>query len=229
MKDLLKQLSALFAAGVAAACCLGIPVVLAAMGAVGLGFLVRDAYLLPIFAVFVSFTLWLLARSARRRGNLKPLWLSVAGGLAAIAGLWLLVTGLYPRTWLLYAGLAALVAGTLWDAIRGRTGAPRPSSAPAPEPDPRKRLASRALLAAVAGAALYGMYESVELHSPANGKASADGKTVKCFGIAKAGQNDCATAKHGCNGQATVNYDPTDFKYVPSGACLKLGGKLAQD
>ncbi|MDA8110641.1 MAG: MerC family mercury resistance protein [Betaproteobacteria bacterium] len=221
-------MSALLGAGVAAACCLGIPVVLAAMGAAGLGFLVRDAYLLPIFAAFVALTLWLLARSARRRGDLKPLWLSVAGGVTAIAGLWLLVTALYPRAWLLYAGLAALVAGTLWDALRGWIGAPRAALVPAPKSDPRKRLASRALLAAVAGAALYGMYESVELRSGADGKTDAGGKTVKCFGIAKAGQNDCATAKHGCNGQATVNYDPTDFKYVPSGACLKLGGKLAQ-
>jgi len=48
----------------------------------------------------------------------------------------------------------------------------------------------------------------------------------KCFGIALAGRNDCATAKHGCNGQATFDHDPTDFKYVPKGACLKLGGKL---
>jgi len=40
-----KQFSALIGAGVAAACCLGISVVLTAVGAAGLGFLVHDAYL----------------------------------------------------------------------------------------------------------------------------------------------------------------------------------------
>ncbi|HVC11989.1 MAG TPA: DUF2282 domain-containing protein [Burkholderiales bacterium] len=111
--------------------------------------------------------------------------------------------------------------------MRGRGCAPRAAHTPARESDPRKRLASRVLLAAVAGGALYGMYKSVELRSGAGQAASAGGKDIKCFGIAKAGHNDCATAKHGCNGQATVDYDPTDFKYVPAGACMKLGGKLA--
>ena len=54
----------------------------------------------------------------------------------------------------------------------------------------------------------------------------------KCFGIAKAGQNDCAgthncaglAGLHGCKGSSKVNYDPADFKLVPDGTCAKLGG-----
>ena len=68
MKAFLKQFAGIFGAGVAAACCLGIPAVLAAVGALGLGFIVHDAYLFPLFVGFVGLSLWLLYRSARRHG-----------------------------------------------------------------------------------------------------------------------------------------------------------------
>ncbi len=49
----------------------------------------------------------------------------------------------------------------------------------------------------------------------------------KCFGIAKAGQNDCGTAKHACAGAAKTDNDPTEWKYVATGTCEKVGGKPA--
>lgn len=48
----------------------------------------------------------------------------------------------------------------------------------------------------------------------------------KCYGLAKAGQNDCATATHGCAGQASVDHDQKEWKYVAKGTCEKAGGKL---
>jgi uncharacterized membrane protein len=48
----------------------------------------------------------------------------------------------------------------------------------------------------------------------------------KCYGAAKAGQNDCGTLVHACAGQATVDKDPAEWKYVPKGSCEKVGGKL---
>lgn len=53
---------------------------------------------------------------------------------------------------------------------------------------------------------------------------------VKCFGIAKAGQNDCAskTGVHGCAGEAKVDNDKGDFKSVPKGTCEKMGGTVGQ-
>jgi uncharacterized membrane protein len=50
--------------------------------------------------------------------------------------------------------------------------------------------------------------------------------TEKCYGVAKSGQNDCATAKHGCATLAKVDRDPEDWKMVAKGTCEKLGGKL---
>jgi uncharacterized membrane protein len=52
--------------------------------------------------------------------------------------------------------------------------------------------------------------------------------TEKCYGVAKAGQNDCGTAKHACAAQgAKKDNDPTEWKYVPKGTCEKMGGKMA--
>jgi uncharacterized membrane protein len=50
--------------------------------------------------------------------------------------------------------------------------------------------------------------------------------TVECYGIAKAGQNDCAskTGVHGCAGQSKVDNDKGDFKSMPKGTCEKMGG-----
>jgi len=55
---------------------------------------------------------------------------------------------------------------------------------------------------------------------------AAETKQEKCFGIAKAGQNDCATSKtpHSCASLSKFDNDPQDFKYVPAGTCDKVGG-----
>jgi len=52
----------------------------------------------------------------------------------------------------------------------------------------------------------------------------------KCWGVAKAGQNDCGSNKtaHACSGHSTKDYDPDDFKVVKAGTCLDMGGSLTQ-
>jgi uncharacterized membrane protein len=49
----------------------------------------------------------------------------------------------------------------------------------------------------------------------------------KCYGIVKAGQNDCANLSetHGCAGAAAADKDPGEWRYVAKGSCRKLGGK----
>ena len=47
----------------------------------------------------------------------------------------------------------------------------------------------------------------------------------KCYGIAKAGQNDCGTATHTCAGKAKKDNAPDEWKMVAKGTCEKLGGK----
>ena len=62
-----------------------------------------------------------------------------------------------------------------------------------------------------------------------NFRPGGQGEKEKCFGIAKAGANDCASASgaHSCAGQATASNLPTDWKYVAKGTCSIAGGKLA--
>jgi uncharacterized membrane protein len=53
--------------------------------------------------------------------------------------------------------------------------------------------------------------------------------TEKCYGIAKAGQNDCGTAKHACAGMSKGDNDGAEWKYVAKGTCEQLGGKKPAD
>lgn len=74
-----------------------------------------------------------------------------------------------------------------------------------------------ALAAAVSLAALPGAQQ-----------AAAD-EGVKCYGIAKAGENDCANAAgtHSCAGHATMDYDGGDWMAVESAAaCAEMDGML---
>jgi uncharacterized membrane protein len=49
----------------------------------------------------------------------------------------------------------------------------------------------------------------------------------KCYGIVKAGQNDCQTSTSACAGTAEVDGKPTAFIVVPKGTCEKIvGGSL---
>jgi len=61
------------------------------------------------------------------------------------------------------------------------------------------------------------------------GMASASAKAAdneKCYGIVKAGKNDCANhAKtHSCAGHAKVDAGSGEFLLVPKGTCEKIVG-----
>jgi len=79
--------------------------------------------------------------------------------------------------------------------------------------------------AALAGILAFGVAATaVAGPGPVTPKANQE----KCFGIAKAGQNDCGTAKHACAGEgAKTDNDPSEWKYVDKGSCEKVGGKMA--
>jgi uncharacterized membrane protein len=48
----------------------------------------------------------------------------------------------------------------------------------------------------------------------------------KCYGVSKAGKNDCAAGAHSCAGQSTKAMDKTAFVYLPKGACAKIAGGM---
>ena len=50
----------------------------------------------------------------------------------------------------------------------------------------------------------------------------------KCFGVVKAGLNDCQTATHSCAGTATADNQKDSWIYVPAGTCTKITGASTQ-
>jgi uncharacterized membrane protein len=64
------------------------------------------------------------------------------------------------------------------------------------------------------------------------GQATAQDKgKEKCYGISKAGQNDCANlaGTHSCAGQSKVDNDPGEWKYVGKGTCKDLKGMSTEE
>jgi len=80
----------------------------------------------------------------------------------------------------------------------------------------------RAMIAAAAASLL----SSVLVATP----AVAQDKE-KCYGIAKAGQNDCAnlSGSHSCAGQSKVSDDAGEWKYVKKGECKTMKGMTADE
>jgi uncharacterized membrane protein len=67
-----------------------------------------------------------------------------------------------------------------------------------------------AMLAAVAASMRHGAQGSIERE--------------RCYGVARAGANDCANAVHSCAKQAPADSDKREWIAVPKGTCLRLGG-----
>jgi uncharacterized membrane protein len=49
-------------------------------------------------------------------------------------------------------------------------------------------------------------------------------KYEKCYGVARAGLNDCFFASNSCAGTSTQDDDPRAWIYVPQGTCKKISG-----
>ena len=121
MKDQTKKYTGLIGAAIAAACCLGLTVVISALTAIGLGFLIHDAILIPLFVIFIGINLWMLRRSGSHPEYtlsgivLTPFKSAAIGAAVAVVGLVLSVAGVALATLLVYAGLALFFAGNVWD------------------------------------------------------------------------------------------------------------------
>lgn len=120
MNEQTKQSIGLIGAGIAAACCLGLPIVLTALTAIGLGFLIHDAILIPLFMVFVGFNLWALNRSVNNQalsktGAFSPFKLASLGAVISVLGLVLSVAGVAFAAILINAGLAMFFGANVWD------------------------------------------------------------------------------------------------------------------
>ncbi len=219
MKYFLEQIASMTGAGIAAACCLGIPLVLSAVGAAGLGFLIQDAYLLPIFAGFVGLTQWIQYRTARQYQYFVPFWFSLAGGGIAIIALGLLVTGVYGAPWLIYLGTATLVGASIWGFIDSLAARRKGQACPVAEQvDTTRRAVNGTVLATAAAGAFFALYKTVDTIVP-----SAQAGDIACYGSNSCkGQSSCTTAFNACNGQNECKGQGISF--LPEKQCYAQGG-----
>jgi uncharacterized membrane protein len=65
----------------------------------------------------------------------------------------------------------------------------------------------------------------------ASAAQAQDNAKEKCFGVAKAGSNDCAnlSGSHSCAGQSKNAMAPDEWNYVAKGSCAKMGGKTLEE
>ena len=82
------------------------------------------------------------------------------------------------------------------------------------------------IAAALASAALVPVVLSAQKPVP----APTSFKAEKCYGIAKAGKNDCAsTGANSCGGTSKVNSDPKAWIFVPEGYERTFGEMTAEE
>lgn len=67
---------------------------------------------------------------------------------------------------------------------------------------------------------------AISISASTGGATAAENE--KCYGVVKAGQNDCQTSTHSCAGTATVDAAGDSWIYVPAGTCAKIVGGSAE-
>ena len=84
----------------------------------------------------------------------------------------------------------------------------------------KAKLTSYTLATVFGGLALAGALPRAAQAGPVEQPSGSE----KCYGIAKAGKNDCAAGAHSCAGQGTKDSDKSSYVYLPIGACSKIAG-----
>ena len=74
------------------------------------------------------------------------------------------------------------------------------------------------------GSALAAMTSFAAAPASAGPAAQPEFSFEKCYGVVKAGLNDCQTATHSCAGTATADNQGDAWIYVPAGTCAKISG-----
>lgn len=166
--NLIREVAGAGAAVIAWLVCAGAPALIAAFGAVGAGALAQHAYMFPAFAAFLGVSVWLLWRTGRPRGELRPFRLALASAVFAVATFWFSLVEIFPFMWWWpYLGIAGLVAASVWSFILAR----RPGNCldemilevrrQEHRGSPARRLAMGTLTGVLVAATLYGLHLSV--------------------------------------------------------------------
>ncbi|TAM79745.1 MAG: MerC domain-containing protein [Acidobacteria bacterium] len=104
---------------VAAACCLGLPAIVSIIAAVGLGFLIKDAILLPLMIVFLAVTL--IGLFLGYRVHRQP-WALLLGGISSIATFFFIFVHTVKLA--AYIAIVGLVLAGVLNVLLSRKSAP---------------------------------------------------------------------------------------------------------
>ncbi len=107
---------------VAAACCLGLPAIVSLVTAIGLGFLIKDAILLPLMVLFLALTL--IGLYLGLRVHRHPLALILGGASAGAALVFVFVD---PNKVAAYLAITGLIVAGILNVVSRRKSASAPA------------------------------------------------------------------------------------------------------
>ncbi len=97
-----------------ALCCLGVPAVIAALSAIGAGFFINDAVLIPLLIVALGITITGSFLSFRQHRNPWPLGLTIVSSAVVVGGIFL------SQPAVAYSALVIMVATQFGDLVHQR-------------------------------------------------------------------------------------------------------------
>jgi uncharacterized membrane protein len=66
------------------------------------------------------------------------------------------------------------------------------------------------------------------IHATTTNKSGKE-ERERCYGVVRAGQNDCANGKHSCVNKSTTSGNSAEWIMLPKGTCEKIvGGNLSE-
>ncbi len=110
----------LVGSAVALLCCAGVAPVIGVLAALGLGFLLRDAILIPLLIAGLGVTAWGLWQGRRCHGRSRPLVAGLVGSLITVGGVLFWVP-------LAFLGFVGVIIASIWNLAAVRACVARPS------------------------------------------------------------------------------------------------------
>ena len=103
----MKAIISSLGSGFAGLCCAGLPIALAFLTGIGLGFVINDFVLFPILFATLGFIFFSMYQNKKKHLNPNPTYLAIAGTIVLIVGIFLI-----PLIWF---GIIGIIASTIWD------------------------------------------------------------------------------------------------------------------
>ncbi len=110
----------LVGSAVALLCCAGVAPVIGVLSAIGLGFLLRDAILIPLLVLGLGVTGWGLWQGRRCHGRSRPLVTGLVGSLITVGGVLVWVP-------LAFVGFGGVIVASVWNLAAVRACLAQPS------------------------------------------------------------------------------------------------------